>query len=96
MIDTTADIRGKRYRVRTARLIKNWGECDHPATPGKEIRISRELSGFALLETIIHEQLHAALWDLNEDAIEETSHAVARLLWRLGYRSPDVMTTSHR
>lgn len=88
MIDTTADIRGKRYRVRTARLVKNWGECDHPATPGKEIRISNELAGFDLLETLIHEAVHGALWDLSEEAVDEASHSIAILLWRLGYRSP--------
>jgi hypothetical protein len=37
---------------------------------------------------VIHELLHAAHWDLDELAVEETAEDLARVLWKLGYRSP--------
>jgi len=36
--------------------------------------------------SIIHEILHAALWDLDEEAVHDTANAISAALWRLGYR----------
>jgi len=88
VIDAHAVIRGKRWRVRTAALRTNRGECDPPNKPHKEIRIAAEMHGEERLEVLIHEMLHAAYWDLDESAIEGAAADVARVLWRLGYRSP--------
>jgi len=38
------------------------------------------------LDTIVHESLHACLWDLDEEAVAESAADVARLLWRVGWR----------
>lgn len=38
------------------------------------------------LEILIHEILHAANWDLDEHAIQETAEDLANILWKLGYR----------
>lgn len=83
----TVKIRGKRYRLRFADLPPELdGDCDNPATKGKAIRINRKLRGLEQLDTIIHELLHAAFWDLDEQAILEAGTDVAKALWRLGYR----------
>jgi len=38
------------------------------------------------LEVLIHEALHAANWDLDEAAVQETAEDIAKILWKLGYR----------
>lgn len=40
------------------------------------------------LDSILHEALHACT-ELDEDAVEETANAQARLLWRLGWRKKE-------
>lgn len=63
---------------------RNDGECiNHPP---RTIRVHPSLSGFAELETNIHEFRHAAEWDKDETWIEAVSHDEALYLWRLGYR----------
>ena len=57
-MDTNVVIRGKRWRFRSAN-IKAMGDCDPPHKRGKEIRIRRSLRGLDLLDTAIHELLHA-------------------------------------
>ena len=81
--------RGKRWRlvsVPSRRLDHDRGECENPTSSGKTIRINRELSGEGMLDTLIHEALHACLWDLDDEAVEPTAKDMARMLWRLGYR----------
>lgn len=84
-------ILGKRWRLRFTRLAKGTdGECDHPSTPGKEIRVRKGMSEQDTLETIVHECLHAADWHRSEPWVEEVGRDVARLLWRLGYRRKEL------
>ena len=80
-------LRGRRYRLEeVARLPGDrFGDCTSPLLPHRLIRVRRSLKGQRRLEVILHEALHACLWDLDEEAIEETAHDLARLLWRLGY-----------
>ena len=66
--------------------LKNRGDCDRPDAPNKQIRVSSRLRGQHRLEIILHECLHAAFWDLDEEAIEQVGHDLARILWKLGYR----------
>jgi hypothetical protein len=61
----------------------NDGLCE-PAT--KTITVRSTLRGEVELDTLIHEMLHACHWDLDEQAITETSEDLARVLFRLGYR----------
>ena len=80
-------IRGETWRVRFVSRPPegNVGLCDRTRkTPA--IKVWDGLGGVKRLDTIIHETLHAALWDLDEEAIEETATAIAEILWRLGYR----------
>jgi len=58
------------------------GSCDPPTKPNKEIKILSSLKGQEKLEVMLHEILHAALWDLDEQAIDETAADAARALWK--------------
>ena len=62
------------------------GICDAPDEPSKRIRIRKSLTGEAELDTVIHELMHAAHWQLSEEAVNDTARDIARVLWRLGYR----------
>lgn len=62
------------------------GDCDSPSDKNKTIRVRQGLKGEERLEVLIHEMLHAAFWDADEVAIEETAEDMARVLTLLGYR----------
>lgn len=81
-----ARLRGKVWHVRYVKRMPNTpdGECDAPDIPGKEIRIREGQQGRELVDTVIHEALHACFWDLDDEAVHEAGHDIARLLDRLG------------
>lgn len=82
-----ATILGKRYRVVFERLPDDTnGECDHPETKHKQIRIDSALTGRPLLETELHELLHAGFWSLDETHVAEWARDVSRYLWQRGYK----------
>ena len=60
------------------------GDCDAPNTKSKQIRLRKGLTGKFLLDTLVHEILHAALWDLGEGPIATLANEVARALWDRG------------
>lgn len=62
------------------------GECDPPDAKRKEIRILKGMGDKEKLEVVLHEMIHAAAWDWAEEAVEETAHDMARVLYRLGWR----------
>lgn len=77
-------IRGKYYTFRFGRPQRG---CDgHADIRNKEIVVSTRLKGEHKLEVIIHELLHFAHWDLDEEAVTDTAADIARVLWRLGWR----------
>lgn len=89
MADMVVSLRGKRWKIRelpASKLPQRDGECDHPNLARKEIRLRNNLGSKRKLEIALHEGLHACLWDLDEEAIEEIAHDLARMVWRLGYR----------
>jgi hypothetical protein len=76
-------IRGKIWNVRRVPNLGNArGSCDPPTKPNKEIKILSSLRGQEFLEVLLHEILHAALWDLDEEAVSETAEDAARAIWR--------------
>lgn len=81
-------IRGRCYQYREQALGQQGalGLCDDPDSVGKAIAIDRRLKGFDRLETVIHELLHAGLWDLDEELVGVLANDYARALWRLGLR----------
>jgi hypothetical protein len=78
--------RGRRYTIEDVRQRKMRGFCDDPKSTEKILNIPSNGATLDNLTTIIHEGLHACIWDLTEDSIEETSDSIAKLLWRLGWR----------
>jgi len=82
-------MRGKRWRIlweRTGKVPS--GECQAPHVSNKAIRLDPRLlkRDAALLETVLHELLHAASWDLDEEVVHEYAEVTAKTLLRLGYR----------
>ena len=80
----TVYIGGERWKVtRASRLRKNYGECHYAA---KTIRICSTLRGLDLLDTLIHEVIHARWPDLSEEAVEEVATTLAGILDAEGFR----------
>ena len=79
-------VRGKRWNLVFARLKKCFGSCDSKDVPKKKIRISNKLRGVKKLDTIIHELLHAGMWDISEECVREMATDIAKTLDKLGYK----------
>ena len=75
-------IRGRMYDVVEVRNLKADGECDPPTQAGKQIRIASRCNGVRRLVVLLHEGLHAALWDLDEEAVTEIAEDLGRMIWR--------------
>lgn len=76
-------IRGKWWRILEEYPLKLDGKtvrgyCD------KAQRLIVHDGGADMAFTIIHEVLHACLWDLDESAVEETEDAIKTALVRTG------------
>lgn len=82
----TITLLGRRWRLRRVRGSKDFGACDPPEAPRKEIRVRASLRGMAELDTLLHELLHACNWTLDEDHVDRSASDIAKTLWRLGYR----------
>ena len=63
------------------------GECNY--YKGK-IRIEPGLSAGIRLGTVVHEALHWALPEYDEEKIEEIEDIVTEILWNDGYRKVDL------
>jgi hypothetical protein len=81
-------IGGRRYKLHFPKELEEraHGWCYAPDAPAKEIQIKKGLRGERLLDSLIHEMLHAAAWDMSEEWVEKTASEIARVLHRLGYR----------
>ena len=77
-------IRGKIWTLEYVRRLPEGarGSCDAPTRPDKKIKIKQSLRGLIKLDTIIHEGLHAGLWDLDEEAVTELASDLARMIWK--------------
>lgn len=82
-------IRDRSWRVRfmPARYMnKDWGRCYTPAGRHPLIEIRRSLKGKNLIDTIVHELLHAQHPDMAEEAVDTTACMIARALYAAGCR----------
>ena len=82
-------LRGRRWNLVAAdslHLPDLYGYTEAPDKPGKRIVIVRDQASRDLLDTTIHEMLHACLPDMSEDAVLETATDIATVLHRLGAR----------
>jgi NADP-dependent 3-hydroxy acid dehydrogenase YdfG len=81
-------IAGKRWQIRYSPQLVNYGEthCGTDATgkPVRVIKLRPSQSDEELLDTAIHEALHAAFWGvLDEPAVERTAEDIARVVLAL-------------
>ena len=82
------NIRGKRWSLETVEYLQDGscGSIDPPDAVQKRILIALNQTPQDLLDTVLHEGLHAAFPDLCEEAITETATDLAKVLYRLGCR----------
>lgn len=84
---TKFTFREKEYTVRSKWVSKeDDGSCSPPKHKIRYIDICPSTNGKKLLDTLIHEGIHATLWDLDEEAVVEVARDITNLLWKLGYR----------
>ena len=78
---------GVRERWRVVRedlsYASIWGLCDYP---GRTITLHESMHGQRLLEITTHEVAHAVHNKLSERDVELIGRAVAKVLWRDGWR----------
>ncbi len=78
--------RNNRYNIEVKNLKDHFGRCDAPDTKQKKILINPNQSGEKLLATLLDEAIHACMFDIDNDVVDEISDDIARFLWRAGYR----------
>ena len=77
--------RGRRYRIKFHNRFDPdaMGLCEHPNSLNKTIHIRPNLSDQDYLETVLDEAIHACLWELDNDIVDQMSTDIARFLVRL-------------
>ena len=87
--EITVKIKDKIWTVRLVKskdMPRSYGECDDPSVSKPEIWINRNLKQKDMLDTTIHEVLHAIRPELSEEAVLETATIVANVLYKLDVR----------
>jgi len=83
-------LNGRLWRlrfVRVSELPKDvLGVCDHPPGRHPSISVKARQDKTMLLDTTIHECLHAAVPQLDEETITRVAAELSRVLVRLGCR----------
>lgn len=85
-------VAGKRWSLlfsttKELSLLRDaWGFTTDPTGKGRCIVLRKSLAGKQLMETVVHEVLHASAWPIDEDTVERYAADVTRILWRLGFR----------
>jgi hypothetical protein len=81
-------LRGKRWNLETIEYLQDGscGSIDPPDAKSKRMLIALNQTPQDLLDTVIHECLHACYPDLDEDSITESATGIATVLYRLGCR----------
>ena len=78
---------GRYWKLRFVPNLNNYGEVEHGDTADTRIiRVRIKQGQQEMLDTLIHEALHASLPLLDESAVHATANDLSRLLWRLRYR----------
>jgi len=74
--------------VKPSELSKDvLGDCDVGRSRRRYVvRVKRSLKDRVRLDTIVHELLHALHPELDESVVEDSATAIAKVLWKLGYR----------
>lgn len=87
----SATFAGKRYTIEFPDTLdggRDLGWCWYPSNgEAGSLEVRATLTGQALLDTLIHEMLHASLGpDATERQVRRVATELARVLWRAGYR----------
>ena len=88
MPDRIITIRGRRWRLIEGSPGRGCdGQCSPPTLPGKTITIPRRVrrNRRHYLRILLHECMHAGLWDLDETTIDDLSTDLARILEQEGF-----------
>ena len=85
----TITIRGKRYNFVVKKLRAARGMTEPPNTKHKTVYIDSREKGKELLATLIDELIHCAVWEIENDIVDEISDGMADVLWRCGLRFKD-------
>jgi hypothetical protein len=85
----TITIRGKRYNFVVKRLRAGRGMTEHPDTKNKTVYIDDREKGKELLATLLDEFIHCAIWEIENEVVDEISDDLADALWRCGLRFVD-------
>ena len=84
-----ATILGRSWSFVLLKLRDRWGDCSDPNKPRRTIRIEEKQTDKQLINTTIHEMLHAAGWHIDEEFVEQfSSDAAAVLHDKLKFRRP--------
>lgn len=88
--EVTIKINDKNWKIKIVKSTEmspsTLGECDNPAHSKPEIWVKRTQKPIDLMDTIIHEVLHAVRPELSEEAVLDTATTIAKALWKLNYR----------
>jgi hypothetical protein len=85
-------MRGKPVTIRVhddpeLRKPKSDGVCRQlGGSRGYSIVVKPGMEPRLMLETVVHELLHAGVWDLAEEAVNDTAKGIADALWKMGWR----------
>lgn len=71
--------------VNSSEIRGTWGQCDSPSVRNPKILVYRNSDRRNLVNTLLHEVLHAVRPELSEEAVTETADVLERALNRLGY-----------
>jgi hypothetical protein len=76
-------INGEQWRLEFAH-IADFGHCEYGSCRHtRRIRINPGQSDADLIDTVIHEMIHAQDWDLSEEAVTQRATEIATVLQRL-------------
>lgn len=88
--EITVKIKKKNWKIKIVKSTEmspmTLGECDHPEHSKPEIWVKRTQKPLDLMDTVIHEVLHAVRPELSEEAVLDTATTIAKALWKLNYR----------
>jgi hypothetical protein len=85
-IQRTVYIGGQRWKIRRAKLRGCYGDCNYAT---RTIRIHHTLTGTELMDTLLHEMIHARWPDLLESSVEEFAATLTGVLDAERFRRPE-------
>lgn len=87
MIVQTATFSKRKYNIYIGKLK---GCTTVSELPVNELYVRTDhLSGRIMLNTLIHESIHACDWNASETKVQQMATDISRFLWRLGYRQTE-------